>query len=83
MPEATFTTVTIKQLEIIAPGGTANAPLVPDLMGDQLRRTYYLLLLTGTYDGRARALQRKGRIDTSPSVLGQEATTAATGHLAP
>lgn len=73
MPESILATFTVKRLEIIAPDGTADESLVPDLSGDELRRIYYLLLLTRAFDGRALALQREGRIGTYPSVLGQEA----------
>uniref|UniRef100_A0A831U0C5 Pyruvate dehydrogenase E1 component subunit alpha n=1 Tax=Geobacter metallireducens TaxID=28232 RepID=A0A831U0C5_GEOME len=80
MPESTLATFAVKRLEIIAPDGTADDSLVPDLSGDELRRVYYLLLLTRTYDGRALALQREGRIGTYPSVLGQEAAQVGSAY---
>ena len=73
MPESTLATFSVRRLEIIDPEGNADEALLPDLSGDELRRLYYLLLLTRTFDGRALALQREGRIGTYPSVLGQEA----------
>ena len=73
MPESTLATFSVRRLEIIDPDGNADEALLPDLSGDELRRLYYLLLLTRTFDGRALALQREGRIGTYPSVLGQEA----------
>jgi len=80
MPESILATFSVKRLEIIAPDGTADEPLVPDLSGDELRRIYYLLLLTRTYDGRALSLQREGRIGTYPSVLGQEAAQVGSAY---
>lgn len=73
MPETTIQTFGVRRLEIIAADGTADEALLPDLSGDQLRRLHYLMLLTRTFDRRALALQREGRIGTYPSVLGQEA----------
>ncbi|AJE04128.1 pyruvate dehydrogenase (acetyl-transferring) E1 component subunit alpha [Geobacter pickeringii] len=73
MPESTLATFSVKRLEIIDQNGNADEALLPSLSGDELRRLYYLLLLTRTFDGRALALQREGRIGTYPSVLGQEA----------
>lgn len=73
MPESILATFSVKRLEIITPDGIADDTLVPDLSGDQLRRIYYLMLLTRTYDGRALSLQREGRLGTYPPILGQEA----------
>ena len=73
MPESTLATFSVRRLEIIDPEGNADEALLPSLSGDELRRLYYLLILTRTFDGRALALQREGRIGTYPSVLGQEA----------
>ncbi|BDV44170.1 pyruvate dehydrogenase (acetyl-transferring) E1 component subunit alpha [Geotalea uraniireducens] len=73
MPESVLQTFTITRLEILDPAGNADPALLPSLSGDELRRLYYLLVLTRTFDARALALQREGRIGTYPSVLGQEA----------
>lgn len=73
MPESVLQTFTITRLEILDPEGNADPTLLPPLSGDELRRLYYLLVLTRTFDARALALQREGRLGTYPSVLGQEA----------
>lgn len=73
MPEETIATFTVRSLRILDEKGKADEALMPPLSEADIRRMYELLVLTRTYDERALALQREGRIGTYPPVMGQEA----------
>lgn len=73
MPEEIIGSCAVKRLSILDPQGSADETLLPPLTGQDIRRLYELLLLSRTFDGRALALQREGRLGTYPSILGQEA----------
>lgn len=62
--------------------GTAAGPL-PEFARDpqHLQRLYRSMVLTRTFDARAIALQRTGRIGTYASTLGQEAIGAGLGDV--
>lgn len=74
MPEETIASLAVKRLTILDETGAADAALLPPFSDDEIRRCYELLVLSRTFDTRALALQREGRIGTYPSILGQEAT---------
>src|SRR3974390_1261310 len=59
---------------VIAPSGEAAAPL-PNFARDhaELAKLYRAMVLTRTFDAKAVALQRTGRLGTYASSLGQEA----------
>jgi pyruvate dehydrogenase E1 component alpha subunit len=64
----------IHRLSILAADGSVDEALMPPLPVDDVRRMYELMVLTRTFDQRAIALQREGRLGTYPPSLGQEAT---------
>jgi pyruvate dehydrogenase E1 component alpha subunit len=63
------------------PDGQAIADL-PDFAqdADLLKDLYQAMVLTRTFDAKAVALQRTGRLGTYASSLGQEAVTVGLGH---
>ena len=73
MPDDTCTTLFVHRLSILAPDGSTDEALMPPLSEADIRRLYALMILTRTFDQRAVALQREGRLGTYPSSLGQEA----------
>jgi pyruvate dehydrogenase E1 component alpha subunit len=73
MPEEIIASCAVKRLSILDPQGNADVSLLPPLGDSDIRRLYELLVLSRTFDGRALALQREGRLGTYPSILGQEA----------
>jgi pyruvate dehydrogenase E1 component subunit alpha len=73
MPQETLATYTVQRLSILNEQGEADAALMPDLTEAEIRRMHELLVLARTFDERALALQREGRIGTYPPILGQEA----------
>lgn len=73
MPDEICAAFEIHRLSILAPDGTVDQDLMPDLPEADIRRLYELMVLTRTFDQRAIALQREGRLGTYPPSLGQEA----------
>ena len=73
MPDEICATFEVHRLSILAPDGTVDEALMPPLTEDEIRRMYELMVLTRTFDQRAIALQREGRLGTYPPSLGQEA----------
>lgn len=74
MPEEILATFTVQRLAILSPAGEVDESLMPELSGAEIRRMYELMVLSRTFDERAVALQREGRLGTYPSILGQEAS---------
>lgn len=74
MPERVVESFEVKRLEILDAQGNIDQSLAPKLSDDELKRMYELLVLSRTFDQRALALQREGRLGTFPSMLGQEAS---------
>ncbi|MGI9301882.1 MAG: thiamine pyrophosphate-dependent enzyme, partial [Gammaproteobacteria bacterium] len=67
--------------QYLDPSGKAAEPLpafVQDI--DYLISLYRDMVLTRTFDTKAIALQRTGRLGTYPSTLGQEAVSVAMGR---
>lgn len=73
MPDEICATFEIHRLSILAPDGSVDEALMPPLTEGEIRRMYELMVLTRTFDQRAVALQREGRLGTYPPSLGQEA----------
>ncbi|HEY6006864.1 MAG TPA: pyruvate dehydrogenase (acetyl-transferring) E1 component subunit alpha [Geobacteraceae bacterium] len=73
MPETILASFTVRRLEILDEQGHADPDLLPAFSDDEVRHTYWLMVLARTFDERALALQREGRLGTYPSILGQEA----------
>jgi pyruvate dehydrogenase E1 component alpha subunit len=73
MAEEVLATFTIRRLAVLDEHGVADEALLPELSGDQLLRMHELMVLARTFDERALALQREGRLGTYPPITGQEA----------
>ncbi len=73
MPEEICATVEVRRLSVLAADGSVDEALMPPLAEGDIRRMYELMVLTRTFDQRAVALQREGRLGTYPPSLGQEA----------
>jgi len=73
MPDEICAACEFHRLSILAPDGTVDQALMPPLQEGDIRRMYELMVLTRTFDQRAIALQREGRLGTYPPSLGQEA----------
>lgn len=73
MPEETIATFAVAGLRILDENGVADEALLPDLTDRDILRLHEMLVLTRTFDERALALQREGRLGTYPPSLGQEA----------
>lgn len=63
-----------ERLEILAPDGTVDAALLPDIPKKKLLEMYTTMIQIRVFDDRAVKLQRQGRLGTYPQILGQEAT---------
>lgn len=70
----------IKHTQYLNSLGQEIQPL-PDFCqdADLLRKLYKFMVLTRTFDQKAIALQRTGRLGTYPSILGQEAVSVGIG----
>lgn len=73
MPEELVATFTVRRLSILNENGEVDQALMPALTDSDLIRAYELLVLARTFDERALALQREGRLGTYPPIRGQEA----------
>jgi pyruvate dehydrogenase E1 component alpha subunit len=73
MPDKICAAFEVHRLSILEPDGTVDEALMPPLTEGDIRRMYELMVLTRTFDQRAIALQREGRLGTYPPSLGQEA----------
>ncbi len=73
MPEELVATFTVRRLSILNENGEVDQALMPALTDSDLTRAYELLVLARTFDERALALQREGRLGTYPPIRGQEA----------
>jgi len=73
MPEEIVATFSVRRLSILNENGEADQALMPALTDIDLTRAYELLVLARTFDERALALQREGRLGTYPPIRGQEA----------
>jgi pyruvate dehydrogenase E1 component alpha subunit len=74
MPEKIIESFTVKRLDILDEQGNVDASLMPSLSDKEMKNIYELLILARTFDQRALALQREGRLGTYASILGQEAS---------
>jgi len=73
MPEELLATFPVRRLSILNEAGEVDETLMPELSDGQIKRMHELTVLARTFDERALALQREGRIGTYPPILGQEA----------
>jgi pyruvate dehydrogenase E1 component alpha subunit len=73
MSEEILAVFEIRQLSILNEKGEVDEALMPPLSHQEIARMYEAMVLARTFDERAVALQREGRIGTYPPVMGQEA----------
>jgi pyruvate dehydrogenase E1 component subunit alpha len=73
MPEELLASFAIKRLSILDEQGNVDEALMPPLSEAEIIRIYEAMVLARTFDERALALQREGRLGTYPPILGQEA----------
>ena len=66
-------------LQILDEHGTADETRAPALDAATMLKVYRAMVLTRTFDARAVALQRTGRLGTFASSLGQEAVAVGVG----
>jgi len=77
MPEDVLASFEVKRLRVLDENGEVDAALMPELSEAEIRRLYQAMVLARTYDERAVALQREGRLGTYPPIMGQEAAQVA------
>ncbi|HEY4744876.1 MAG TPA: pyruvate dehydrogenase (acetyl-transferring) E1 component subunit alpha [Desulfuromonadaceae bacterium] len=73
MSEELLAHFAVRRLAILDENGQCDEALMPPLADAEIRRMYELMVLARTFDQRAVALQREGRLGTYPPSLGQEA----------
>ena len=74
MPDEIIASFEIRRLSVLDETGKVDETLMPPLSEAEIGRMYEAMVLARTFDGRAVALQREGRLGTYPSIAGQEAT---------
>lgn len=73
MPEQPLASFEVRRLDVLNEQGEADASLMPELSDAEIWRMYELMVLSRSFDERAVALQREGRLGTYPPIRGQEA----------
>jgi pyruvate dehydrogenase E1 component alpha subunit len=73
MPEEILASFTVKRLSILDETGKVDADLMPPFSDAEIGHMYEAMVLARTFDERAVALQREGRLGTYPPIRGQEA----------
>jgi pyruvate dehydrogenase E1 component alpha subunit len=73
MPEEILASFTVQRLSVLDETGEVDADLMPPFSDAELGRMYEAMVLARTFDERAVALQREGRLGTYPPIRGQEA----------
>jgi pyruvate dehydrogenase E1 component alpha subunit len=63
----------VRRLSVLNEKGEADQALMPQFSDAELWRIYESMVLARTFDERAVALQREGRLGTYPPMIGQEA----------
>jgi len=76
----TIQSFTIERIEVLNEKGKADKKLVPKLSDKQILEMYRWMYITRTFDKKALALQRTGRLGTYASMLGQEATIIGSAY---
>ena len=80
MPRETAAEFTVDRVSVLAPDGTVDETLAPDLPEDELVSIYREMRLARRFDERAIALQRRGEIGTYAPSTGQEAAQVGCVH---
>ena len=73
MPEDLIAAFEVRRLAILDETGHADETFMPPLAEAEIWRMYEAMVLARTFDERAVALQREGRLGTYPPIMGQEA----------
>jgi len=73
MPEEILASFDVKRLSILNENGEVDNALLPPLSDPEIGHMYEAMVLARTFDERAVALQREGRLGTYPPIMGQEA----------
>lgn len=73
MPRRTVHQAVTERLEILAPDGTVDESLMPELGREQVEAMYRQMVFGRELDAKAIRLQRQGRMGTWASLRGQEA----------
>lgn len=73
MPEQMLASFEVSRLTILDETGRVDEALLPPFPADELGHVYESMVLARTFDERAVALQREGRLGTYPPIAGQEA----------
>jgi len=73
MPEELLAHFEVRYVSVLAENGEVDQALMPPLTEAEIRRMYESMVLARSFDQRALALQREGRLGTYPSSTGQEA----------
>ena len=63
----------VRRLSVLNELGEVDQALMPELSDPDMVRMYEAMVLARTFDERAVALQREGRLGTYPPIIGQEA----------
>jgi pyruvate dehydrogenase E1 component alpha subunit len=74
MSEEVLVSFEVRHLSILDETGNVDQELMPPLPDPEIWRMYEMMVLARTYDERAVALQREGRLGTYPPIVGQEAS---------
>ncbi len=80
MSETIIESFQVRRLEILDEKGNVDESIMPSLSDKDIHKMYELLILARTFDQRALALQREGRLGTYPSILGQEASQIGSAY---
>jgi len=73
MSEEILATFEVRRLTVLNENGDTDETLMPELTDAEIWRMYELMVLARSFDERAVALQREGRLGTYPPIRGQEA----------
>ncbi len=76
MPRTPVVIATIERLEILAPDGTVDRELMPELPDETVVGLYREMVRMRAFDDKAVKLQRQGRMGTWAPLKGQEAPQA-------
>ena len=76
----TIQSFTIERIEILNEKGELDKKLLPKISDKQILEMYRWMFITRTFDKKALALQRTGRLGTYASMLGQEASIIGSAY---
>jgi TPP-dependent pyruvate/acetoin dehydrogenase alpha subunit len=79
MPTESVASFDIEYTQVLAPDGTADETLVPELSEAELQTLYRGMRRARRFEERAISLQRRGKIGTYAPSIGQEAAQVASG----